>query len=69
MARIPYRYDPERRTYRVQPGFKFPGLVSPGNGSAESADLAKLRASAQHLLRDSERFLDSLREFCEILEN
>lgn len=66
-AGVPFRYDAELRAYRVPDGFKFPGLEATKSNGNNQPDLAKIRDASKQLLHDGERFLDSLRLFCDQL--
>lgn len=68
MAGIPCRYDAIAKAYRVPRGFRFPGLEPNQSSSEGSPDPAKLLTPARQLLSDVERFADSLREFCNALD-
>ena len=68
MAGVPFRYDSERRSYEVQPGFKFPGLETSRDASCHAAELAKLRSKTKQVIADGEAFLDSLRTLCDVLQ-
>jgi predicted DNA-binding transcriptional regulator YafY len=68
MAGVPVRYDPELRAYRLPPKFKFPGLEVSPEINPRSVDLTKMRSTAKRVIQDGEDFLESLRDFCELLE-
>lgn len=64
MAGVPWQYDERARAYRVQPGFRFPGVTE----SSPERSRRELLATARTLLQAGETFLSTLREFCESLE-
>ncbi len=67
MAGVPWQYCNERKCHEVRPGFKFPGLeIAPDAGMG---DKKSLELAAKKLLKDGERFLDSVREFAATLES
>lgn len=68
MAGVPWYFDESSRSYRVRPGYKFPGLEGITSIGGKSVETDSLAAAAQQLLQDGERFMESLRTFCERLE-
>lgn len=71
MSGIPWYYCKETECYRVRTGFKFPGLGTalPKADTPSVPDLEAVLAKSGRLLVDGQKFLDSLREFREILED
>lgn len=69
MAGVPWFYEEELRAYRVRSGFKFPGLESSKSISEPTPHHLTLLTSAQQLLADGERFIDSLRQYCTLLQD
>lgn len=69
MAGVPFHYDHSLKAYRVQAGFRFPGLDRSDAGKNYKADTSKLRETTDQLLADGERFLKALRKFSESLDN
>lgn len=67
MAGVPWYYDDDCRSYRVRPGFRFPGLEDQPASRSREPDLKPLNIAANQLLQEGERFIDSLRAFCEQL--
>lgn len=70
MAGVPWYFDKDAQAYRVPAGFKFPSLdTSSGEGgSSRHPDPITILAAARQLLADGERFVESLRGFCETLK-
>lgn len=68
LAGVPWYFDEATRSYRVRPGFKFPGFERESERLYDHPQPESLRLAAQKLLRDSEQFVESLRSFCEQLE-
>jgi hypothetical protein len=66
LAGVPFNFDNELRAYKVAHGFRFPGLESSGSQSSRQ-NLQRLHSDAMRMLRDGERFLASLRSFCDLL--
>lgn len=68
MAGVPWRYDEQSRAYRVQSGFRFPGLATSESTGHKTPVESQLLASARHLLQMGEEFLSALRELSQTLE-
>ena len=68
MAGVPWYYDEVTRSYRVRPGYKFPGLEGITAIGSETVEPDPLAAAARQLLEHGEQFLESLRGFCEMLD-
>ncbi len=68
MAGVPVRYDAELRAYRLPPRFKFPGIGIESGINSGSVDLARMGSTAKRVIQDGEDFLESLRAFCEALD-
>ncbi len=68
MAGVPWQYDEQAKAYRVQPGFRFPGLSEPLTDVSPQRSPRELLAAARNLLQAGETFLSTLRGFCESLE-
>lgn len=68
MAGVPWHYDEEIKAYRVQSGFRFPGLTELPSLGAGTQSGQELLPVARALLQAGETFLTSLREFCRALE-
>ncbi len=68
MAGVPFRYDSVRRSYEVQPGFKFPGIDVSQKKNPTLADPSQVHFTAKQVLKDGEAFMKSLRAFCEAVE-
>lgn len=67
MAGVPWHFCNERKCYQVRPGYKFPGLDVE---SKTANDLPSfVEPAARKLLKDGERFLESVREFVAALES
>ena len=64
MAGVPWYFDEACRSYRVRPGFKFTGLDGQPETAQPEIDSASLNLAANKLLRDGEKFMESLRAFC-----
>jgi predicted DNA-binding transcriptional regulator YafY len=68
LAGVPWYFDETTRCYRVRPGYRFPGLEDMTTSGDASPEPAALAAAARQLRLDGERFLASLRDFCDTLE-
>lgn len=68
MAGVPWQYDERIRAYRVQPGFRFPGVTESSTEASPKRSQRELLATARTLLQAGETFLSTLREFCESLD-
>ena len=53
--------------YRVRTGFKFTGLDGQAETPRRDIDSASMNLAAKQLLVDGEKFMESLRAFCEQL--
>ncbi len=67
MAGVPWFFDEACRSYRVRPGFRFSGLDGQLVKQQREVDPGPLSLAAKQLLVDGEKFIDSLRTFCEQL--
>ena len=67
MAGVPWFFDEACRSYRVRPGFRFSGLDGQLVKQQREVDPGPLSLAAKQLLMDGEKFIDSLRTFCEQL--
>ena len=67
MAGVPWFFDEACRSYRVRPGFRFSGLDGQLVKQKREVDPGPLSLAAKQLLVDGEKFIDSLRTFCEQL--
>lgn len=69
-AGIPWYFDDKLRAYKVRPGFKFPLLdpCGPRSEPLSARQAMQAAASARKMLADGERFLETLRAFCESVE-
>lgn len=63
MAGIPWFFDDDVHAYRVRPGFKFPALQT----GEPAKDATMVLGAAKRLLDDSERFVESLHQFCDAM--
>lgn len=68
-AGIPFKYDPDTRSYRVPKGFSFPGLDISSRHPPAPTDPAVIRPAARRLQREIEQFSKSLAAFCDALDN
>lgn len=68
MANVPWYFCTESQCYRVRPGFRFPGLDNSPQKTERKTDTKVILASAEQLLEDGEKFMESLRRFCEALK-
>lgn len=70
MAGVPWFFDNECQAYRVQAGFRFPGIDAHGSttSSLGSAECKRLSSMVGQAIKDGERFLTSLREFSSVLD-
>ena len=68
MAGVPVRYDSEAKAYRVPPNFKFSGIDLLSTPIARPSDPATLLPVATRLLSDAEKFIGSLRAFCDAID-
>ena len=68
LANVPWYFCKESRRYRVQPGFRFPGIEGKPAADEGLIDPDSILPAARQLLEDGEKFLDSLRQFCTTLE-
>lgn len=66
MAGVPWYFDDSCRAYRVRPGFRFPELER--NGESREV-FAGIESAVVKLIADGDTFLNSLREFLEVLRN
>lgn len=69
-AGIPIIFDKSIQAYRVSEGFRFSGLdpMKIEAGNAASPAVHELLVDARRLLKDAERFLETLRHLCQQLE-
>lgn len=67
LAGVPWYFDESCRAYRVRPGFKFTGLDGQAETAQPKIDSASLNLAANKLLHDGEKFMESLRSFCDQL--
>ncbi len=67
LAGVPWYFDEACRAYRVRTGFKFTGLDGQAETSRQDIDSASLNLAANKLLHDGEKFMESLRTFCDQL--
>ena len=67
IAGVPWFFDEACRSYRVRPGFRFSGLDGQLVKQQREVDPGPLSLAAKQLLVDGEKFIDSLRTFCEQL--
>lgn len=66
---IPITYDRETLSYRLQPGFKFPGLtLDPQPGEVTARDLDRLLRSVQSFLAEGRKVAETLEAICRRLE-
>ena len=68
MAGVPYHFDNVEKSYRVRPGFKFPGLEPDKSPRSSADDLASLLPAAKRVLDDGGKFLSSLQALCDALD-
>lgn len=71
LAGVPWYYDEAIKAYRVRPGFKFPelGSVSEPLCVQLEPNREQLKRLSRKLLADGERFLESVRALCHVLES
>jgi len=69
LAGVPWHFDESCRAYRVRPGYKFPGFDSSDSTQSHQPAPKSVQNAAKQLLKDSERFVQSLRAFCETIES
>ena len=67
MAGVPWYFCNESQCYRVRPGFRFPGLERSSERSNGKLESDAVLPAARQLLEDGERFMDSLRQFIDML--
>jgi hypothetical protein len=72
MAGVPWFYCQDSRCYRVREGFRFPGIAREAKQAEpppcdDGIDTDAVLPAARQLLEDGERFMESLRRFCETL--
>ena len=67
LAGVPWYFDEACRAYRVRTGFKFTGLDGQAEIPRRDIDSASMNLAAKQLLVDGEKFMESLRAFCEQL--
>lgn len=67
MANVPWYFCKNAQCYRVQPGFRFPGVEGKPANNDGFIDPESVLPAARQLLEDGEKFLESLRQFCETL--
>lgn len=73
MAGVPWFFDEGKRAYRVRPSYRFKAVeLSPdeaANAMSARGNRSEFLKAAQEVIRDGDRFLASLRQFCEFLDN
>lgn len=67
MAGVPWYFCKESQCYRVREGFRFPGLQRDEERNEGTINAETVLPAARQLLEDGERFMESLRQFCETL--